>query len=76
MVKNTKDKMVRKVIVVFGGIFFIYIFAKAIPGSFRSYNLRKQEIELEKKKLELEKMRIEYETKRLEAQSHHKSNKE
>ncbi len=65
--KNTKDKFLRKVMVVFGGLFFIYIFAKAIPGSFRSFNLRKQEIELEKKKLELEKMRLEYETKKLEA---------
>ncbi len=61
--------MVRKMIIGFGGLFFIYVFAKAIPGSFRSISLRKQELELEKKKLELEKMRLEYETKKLQAQN-------
>ncbi len=52
--RNTKEKFINKVVTVLGGLFFIYILAKAIPGSFKSYNLRKQEIELEKKRLELE----------------------
>ena len=38
-VKNTKDKVVQKLIMFFGGLFFIYIFAKAIPSSIRRYSL-------------------------------------
>ena len=41
VIRNTKDRIVRKMILGFGGLFFLYIFAKAIPGSFRSRSLRK-----------------------------------
>lgn len=51
----------QKIVTVFGGLFFIYILAKAIPNSIRSYRLRKQELEIEAKRLELEKLRLEVE---------------
>jgi hypothetical protein len=49
----------------FGGFFFLYIFAKAIPNSIRKYKLKSQELELENKKLEIEKLRLELEEKKL-----------
>jgi hypothetical protein len=48
-------------IYIFGGLFFIYFFAKAIPNSFRNYKLKKQELEIENKRLEVEKLRLELE---------------
>lgn len=57
--------MINRIVTVFGGLFFIYFFARAIPNSIKSYRLRKQEIELENKRLEIEKMRLELEEKRL-----------
>eukprot|EP00347_Sterkiella_histriomuscorum_P021697 403333077 len=63
--KNTKDAVVNRIVTVFGGLFFIYILAKAIPSSIRSFRLRKQELELEAKRMELEKLRLEVEQKRL-----------
>ena len=68
-VKNTKDKVVQKLIMFFGGLFFIYIFAKAIPSSIRRYSLQKQELELENKKLEIEKLKIELEERKLARQN-------
>ena len=68
-VKNTKDKVVQKLIMFFGGFFFIYIFAKAIPSSIRRYSLQKQELELENKKLEIEKLKIELEERKLARQN-------
>jgi hypothetical protein len=50
---------------VFGGLMFLYFFAKAVPNSMNKYRLRKQELELESKKLEIEKLKLELEAKRL-----------
>jgi hypothetical protein len=50
----------------FGGLAFLYFFAKAIPNSFQNLRLRKQELELEKSRIELEKMKIELEHARLQ----------
>jgi preprotein translocase subunit SecG len=41
ILKNTKNAILHKLITVFGGLFFIYILAKTIPNSIRSYKLRK-----------------------------------
>ena len=61
--------MVHKLMMFFGGLFFIYIFAKAIPSSFRKYKLQKQELELENKKLEIERLRLELEERKLARQN-------
>lgn len=66
--KHAKDKVVNKIMVVFGGLFFIYVLAKAIPRAFRSNNLKQQELEIEKKKLELQQLTLEVEKLRLERQ--------
>lgn len=46
---------------IMGSLLFIYILAKSIPKSIKSYKLRKREIELENKKLEVEKLKLELE---------------
>jgi hypothetical protein len=53
--------MINRILTLFGGLFFIYIIAKTIPNSIKSYKLRKKEIELEEKRLEIEKLKLELE---------------
>ena len=55
----------QRVIMVVGGLLFLYFIAKAIPRSAQNFRLRKQELELEDKKLEVEKLRMELEAQRL-----------
>jgi hypothetical protein len=57
------------VVLLFGGIMFLYFFAKAIPNSVRNYRLQKQELEIEAKRLEIEKLRLELEQQRLHRKS-------
>ena len=66
--------MVHRFVMIFGGLLFLYFFAKAIPNSFRSYSLRKQELEIEKKRLEVEKLRLELEQRKLDRRNN--NNKE
>ena len=65
--------MINRVVTIFGGLFFIYIFAKAIPSSIRSYKLKKQELVLEGKRLEVEKLRLELEAKKYEKEKSKKT---
>jgi hypothetical protein len=65
-VKNTKDAVVRKFLMLFGGLFFIYFLAKAIPASFRNKKVKAQELELEAKKVEFEKLKLELEKMKIE----------
>lgn len=71
-VKSAKDKVVSKFMMLFGGLFFIYVLAKAIPASFRNKKVKAQELEIEQRKLELEKMKLELEKMKLEWEMSHK----
>ena len=66
VIKNTKNMLINKFLTLFGLLFFIYMMAKAIPNSIRSYKLRKQELDIERQRLEVERLRLEIEAKKLQ----------